>query len=282
MSHAIVQAKVVCGSHKPNGQAVLLHSHAPHFWAALPIQHVPGIGPTLQKALSDSGVAVCGDVEGWDAMLLTMTVGARKAAEVARLLRGCDTSAVRDAQPQKTVTVDQSCRPATAPYSACDTFADLGAAVGAACGVLCTRLQGLRRTARRLTVKYRIYQQRYSCVSRTCAVQPLVFASPENLSAKAMALYRDMATEPLQMSRIILTASELLPEAGHSDLRPAGLHSGAEGTCAGAAASSGSGQSTLPVQGLPNGRAKQRSAGSLGPGDGQRAVKQQRITAFFK
>ena len=149
-----------------------------------------------------------------DTMKLVTEVGHSKADAVQRLLRGEDASCVQGAQGavQKTVTVDQSCRPAAAPYGPCRTFCDLQAAVAPACETLCARLERLQHTACRLVVKYRIFNQPGSCVSRSADVPGQTFLSPPAVCRRAMSLYRDLlAAEPLHLSRIILTAADLQP-----------------------------------------------------------------------
>ena len=96
-------AKVACETGKPNGHVVVPPGAEAQFFAGLPVQKLPGIGPRTAERLNSEGFATLGQIAAAAVHQLTATMGPWGAV-LQRRAQGIDQSPVHTGRETKSIS----------------------------------------------------------------------------------------------------------------------------------------------------------------------------------
>ncbi len=100
-------AKVASDWEKPDGLTTITPDQVEDFVAALPVRRIHGVGPAMQKKLSQHGIERCGDILGWSKLDLAQTFGSMGEV-LHRYARGEDNRPVANNRERKSLSVERT------------------------------------------------------------------------------------------------------------------------------------------------------------------------------
>jgi len=201
-------AKVASDYRKPGGFTVVPPAREAEFLAPLPVEKLPGVGPTLLEQLRDRGVATVGDLARVPPHLLRLSFG-EWGELLAHRARGEDLRRVTPREEVKSIS-----REHTFEEDVCDVSL-LESTLVSLTEDVCRRLRRKRLEARTVTVKIR-----YSdFVTHTCShtlFRPLDV--DEMFFEEVLALFRQGRRRRYHLRLVGVGLSNLVPRAWQDDL----------------------------------------------------------------
>lgn len=206
-------AKVASDHRKPAGFTVVPPGREAEFLAPLPVEKLPGVGPTLLERLRDRGVTTVGDLARVPPHLLRLSFG-EWGELLAHRARGEDPRRVTPHEEVKSISRERTFE---------EDVSDVGLLESTLVSLtedVCRRLRGRRLEARTVTVKIR-----YSdFVTHTCShtlTRPLDV--DEVFFEEALALFRQGRRRRYHVRLVGVGLSNLMPRAWQDDLFDQGL-----------------------------------------------------------
>lgn len=201
-------AKVASDQSKPGGFTVVSPGEEAEFLAPLPVERLPGVGPTLLKQLRDRGVATIGDLAQIPPRLLRLSFG-QWGEMLAHRARGEDFQEVASSREIKSISKEH-------------TFAEdisdpeiLESTLMLLTEEVCRRLRRARLEARTVTVKIRYSDfVTHTCshtLSRPVDVDEVFFK-------EVLALFRQGRRRRYRLRLVGVALSNLVPRSWQDDL----------------------------------------------------------------
>jgi len=100
-------AKVASGMAKPRGLLYIPAGSEARFFAPLPVEYLPGVGPKSLERLREIGIRTMGDLTAMDARRLESHFG-RHGADLARRAAGISESAVTTGEAAKSISAEET------------------------------------------------------------------------------------------------------------------------------------------------------------------------------
>lgn len=201
-------AKVASDYHKPAGFTVVPAGAEAEFLAPLPVERLPGVGPSLLGQLHDRGVVTVGDLARVPAHLLRLSFG-EWGELLAHRARGEDVRPVIPYEEVKSISRE---------HTFDDDVSDVGLLESTLVSLtedVCRRLRRKRLEARTITVKIR-----YSdFVTHTCShTLPRPLDVDEVLFKEVLALFRRGRRRRYHLRLVGVGLSNLVPRSWQDDL----------------------------------------------------------------
>jgi DNA polymerase-4 len=201
-------AKVASDYRKPAGFTVVPPGEEAEFLAPLPVERLPGVGPTLLEQLRERGVATVGDLARVPPYLLRLSFG-EWGEMLAHRARGEDLRRVTPHEEVKSISREYTFEEDVSDVSL------LESTLVALTEDVCRRLRRKRLEARTVTVKIR-----YSdFVTHTCShtlSRPLDV--DEAFFEEVLALFRQGRHRRYHLRLVGVGLSNLVPRAWQDDL----------------------------------------------------------------
>ena len=201
-------AKVASDLEKPHGFTVVRPGEEASFLAPLPVERLPGVGPTLLEQLHDRGVVTVGDLASVPEHLLRLSFG-QWGEILACRCRGEDPRPVTVREPVKSISRETTFDEDTTDTSLLEsTLLHLTEDV-------CHRLRRQRLEARTVTVKIRYSDFVTHTRSRTLH-RPLDV--DEAFFCEVLSIFREGRQRRYQIRLLGVGVSNLVPQAWQDDL----------------------------------------------------------------
>lgn len=201
-------AKVASDFRKPRGFTVVRRGDEARFLAPLPVERLPGVGPTMLGQLRDRGILTVGDLAKVSENLLRLTFG-ELGESLARRARGEDPRLVTTREPVKSIS-----RETTFEEDTTDT-ARLESTLLRLTEDVCRRLRRQRLEARTVTVKIRysdfVTHTRSHTLRRPLDVDEAFFE-------EVLSLFRNGRQRRYRIRLVGVGLSNLVPRSWQDDL----------------------------------------------------------------
>lgn len=201
-------AKVASDFQKPRGFTVVRRGEEASFLAPLPVERLPGVGPTMLGQLRDRGILTVGDLAKVSENLLRLTFG-ELGESLARRARGEDPRLVTTREPVKSIS-----RETTFEEDTTDT-ARLESTLLRLTEDVCRRLRHQRLEARTVTVKIRysdfVTHTRSHTLRRPLDVDEAFFE-------EVLSLFRNGRQRRYRIRLVGVGLSNLVPRSWQDDL----------------------------------------------------------------
>lgn len=201
-------AKVASDFDKPGGFTVVPAGQEADFLAPLPVERLPGVGPSLLGQLRDRGVKTVGDLAQVPTDLLRLSFG-EWGEELSHRARGEDVRRVSPREEMKSISREHT-------YE--EDVADNGVLESTLIALtedVCRRLRAARLEARTVTVKIRYSDfVTHTCshtLGRACDVDEVFFR-------EVLALFRKGRRRRYRLRLLGVGVSNLVPRAWQDDL----------------------------------------------------------------
>jgi DNA polymerase IV len=201
-------AKVASDFEKPSGFTVVRPGEEAAFLAPLPVQRLPGVGPSLLAQLHDRGVSTVADLASVPENLMTLSFG-EVGEMLARRARGEDARPVTPREPVKSIS-----RETTFDEDVSDSEL-LEQTLRGLSDDVCRRLRGHKLEARTATVKIRyadfVTHTRSRTFRRSLDVDEVVFA-------EVLALFREARRRRYRIRLVGVALTNFVRRAWQDDL----------------------------------------------------------------